>query len=245
MRKRICMVVALFCLGALGSCGGGNSGGSVINIAGNWQVAANSTVFGFTYYRCRTDQSKWVSTIRHLALSGTPCADSANLTGSLSGNKITATLDENGQNTMYTGTVAADGNSSSGTYQSPAGGCTNSDAGTFTGQRVSMLNGMFIGSFGPENSIPANIVTQLHDDGGNVTGIATITNSLCFHSMSVSGKVSGFDVELQGADNLAESQAITFRGTFRQQNKSLALSYSVAGGSCSGESGTAQLRLLR
>ena len=59
----------------------------------------------------------------------------------------------------------------SGTYQSPAGGCTNSDAGTFTGQRVSMLNGMFIGSFGPENSIPANIVTQLHDDGGNVTGI--------------------------------------------------------------------------
>ena len=46
MRKRICMVVALFCLGALGSCGGGNSGGSVINIAGNWQFTANSTVFG-------------------------------------------------------------------------------------------------------------------------------------------------------------------------------------------------------
>ncbi len=245
MRNHFCMVVVFLCLGALGSCGGGNSSGSTINVAGNWQFTANSTVFGFTSTASGQINQNGSALSGTLALSGTPCAESANLTGSLSGNKITATLDENGQNTMYTGTVAADGNSGSGTYQSPAGGCTDSDAGTFTGQRVSMLNGMFIGSFGPENSIPANIVTQLHDDGGNVTGIATITNSLCFHSMSVSGKVSGFNVELQGADNLAESQAITFRGTFRQQNKLLALSYSVAGGSCSGESGTAQLRLLR
>ena len=65
MRKRICMVVALFCLGALGSCGGGNSGGSVINIAGNWQFTANSTVFGFNIYRFRSDQSKWVGAVRH------------------------------------------------------------------------------------------------------------------------------------------------------------------------------------
>jgi hypothetical protein len=245
MRYRVCMVVVIFCLGALESCGGGNSGGSGINIAGNWQVTANSTVFGFSYTASGQVNQNGSALSGSLALSGTPCAESANFTGNLSGNKITATLDENGQNTMYTGTVSADGNSASGTYQSPAGGCTDSDAGTFSGQRVSMLNGMFIGSFGPENSIPANIVTQLHDEGGNVSGSATITNSLCFHSMNVTGNVSGFKVELHGADIQADFRAVTFHGTFNQQNKSLALYYLVAGGSCSGESGTAQLKLLR
>ena len=244
MRNRVHILVALAALSILSSCGGGG-GSSVINVAGNWQFTANSTVFGFTSTAAGQINQNGSALSGTLSLSGTPCAESANFTGSLSGNKITATLDENGQNTMYTGTVAADGNSGSGTYQSPAGGCTDSDAGTFTGQRVSMLNGMFIGSFGPENSIPANIVTQLHDDGGNVTGSATITNSLCFHSMNVTGKISGFNVELHSADDQSDSQAINFRGTFRQQYKSLALNYSVAGGSCSGESGTAQLRLLR
>ena len=202
MENRVYILVALAALSILTSCGGGG-GSSVINVAGNWQFTANSTVFGFTSTASGQINQNGSALSGTLALSGTPCAESANFTGSLSGNKITATLDENGQNTMYTGTVAADGNSGSGTYQSPAGGCTNGDAGTFTGQRVSMLNGMFIGSFGPENSIPANIVTQLHDDGGNVTGSATITNSLCFHSMNVTGKVSGFSVELQGADGLS------------------------------------------
>jgi hypothetical protein len=244
VRNRVHRLIALTAVSILSSCGGG-SGSSTINVAGNWQFTANSTVFGFTSTAAGQINQNGSALSGTLSLSGTPCAESANFTGNLNGNKITATLDENGQNTMYTGTVAVDGNSGSGTYQSPAGGCTNGDAGTFTGQRVSMLNGMFIGLFGPENSIPANIVTQLHDDGGNVTGSATITNSLCFHSMTVTGKVSGFKVELHGADVQADSQAVTFHGTFNQQNKSLALNYTVAGGSCSGESGTAQLRLRR
>lgn len=244
MRNHVCMVVVFLCLGALGSCGGGNSSGSTINVAGNWQFTANSTVFGFTSTAAGQINQNGSTLSGTLALSGTPCADSANLTGSLSGNKITATLDENGQNTMYTGTVAADGNSGSGTYQSPTGGCTNGDAGTFTGQRVSMLNGMFVGSLGPDNSIPASIVTQLHDDGGNVTGAATITNSLCFHSLNIMGRVSGFHVVLQGEDG-DTSQTVTLRGTFDPSEHSLPLTYSVVGGDCSGETGVAKLRLVR
>jgi hypothetical protein len=242
MRTQVCVMLALAGLILLASCGGGNCSGSPINVAGNWQFTANSTVFGFSYSAAGQVNQNGSSLSGTLTLSGTPCAQSASFTGSLSGNKITASLDENGQNTMYTGTVAADGNSGSGTYQSPAGGCTNGDAGTFTGQRLSMLNGMFVGSFGRDNSIPANIVTQLHDEGGNVTGAATITNSLCFHSLNVIGKVSGFNVELQGTDDLGETQAITFHGTFDQSNKSLALKYNVSGGSCAGDTGDAQLR---
>ena len=244
MLNRLCRVLVLTTLGLLASCGGGSNNGSVINVAGNWQFTANSTVFGFSYTAAGQVNQNGSSVSGTLTLSGTPCAQSANFTGSLSGNKLTATLDENGQSTMYTGTVAADGNSGSGTYQSPAGGCTDGDAGTFSGQRLSMLNGIFVGSFGPANSIPANVVTELHDDGGNVTGGATITNSLCFHSLNVAGKVSGFNVELQGAD-ADQSQTITFHGTFDPREHSLPLTYSVLGGGCSGETGAARLRLVK
>src|ERR1700723_1263089 len=135
MGNRVRILVAVAALSILTSCGGGG-GSSVINLAGNWQVTANSTVFGFSYSASGQVNQNGSALSGTLELSGTPCAESANFTGSLSGDKITATLDENGQNTMYTGTVAANGNSVSGTYQSPAGGCTDGDAGTFSGQRV-------------------------------------------------------------------------------------------------------------
>ena len=244
MKNRICAVVAVAVLCFLSSCGGGGNSGSVINMAGNWQFDAASTVFELSYTATGQVNQNGSSVSGTMNLSGTPCAESADFTGSVSGTNLSATLDENGQNVSFNGTLAANGSSVSGTYTAPAGGCTNGDAGTFTGTRVSMLNGMFVGSFGPSNSIPAIVVTRLYDYGGNVTGSATITNSLCFHSLNVTGTVEGFNVKLQGTDG-DESETITFHGTFNQPNKSLALEYAVSGGSCSGESGTAQLRQQR
>jgi hypothetical protein len=139
------------------------------------------------------------------------------------------------------GTVSADGNSGSGTHTTPAGGCTNGDHGTIVGQRLSMLNGMFMGSIGPANSLSTHIVAQLRDDGGKVTGSAVMTNSPCFHSLNITGNVSGYNVLLQGTDDEGAGQTITLRGTFERHNKSLGLTYAVSGGSCSGESGRAQL----
>jgi hypothetical protein len=44
--------------------------------------------------------------------------------------------------------------------------------------------------------------------------------------------------ELRRVEVLARVQPLMLRRTFDQQNKLLALNYSVFGGSCSGESGT-------
>ena len=243
MKNRICAVVAVTFLCFLSSCGGGGNSSSAINVAGNWQFSATSTVFGFNSTATGQLNQSGSSVSGTMSLSGTPCAQSASFTGNVSGTNFSATLDENGQNVSFNGTLAANGSSVSGTSTAPAGGCTNGDAGTFTGERVSMMNGVFIGAFGPSNSIPANVVTRLHDDGGSVTGSATITNSLCFHSLNITGSVEGFNVKLHGSSG-DESQTITFHGTFDQPSKSLTLEYAVSGGSCSGESGTAQLKYL-
>jgi hypothetical protein len=101
-----------------------------------------------------------------------------------------------------------------------------------------MLDGMFRGTLAAPNGVPANIIARFKDDGGYVTGAATLTNSLCFQSLNLTGTVSGTNVELQ---SIEETQSVMLRGTFDQQNKTLALTYSVFGGSCSGESGKAIL----
>ncbi|MGC1684473.1 MAG: hypothetical protein WA734_02525 [Candidatus Acidiferrales bacterium] len=247
MKNLVCIAILFGSLCVLNSCGGGGNnstggGSSVINVAGNWQFTVSSTVFGGS--ETATGEITQKGSSLSGALSGLNCAQTANLAGSLSGTSINATLDENGQSVSLKGTVSSDGNSGTGTYIAPDGGCTNGDAGTFVGQRLSMLNGMFVGSFGPENAIRANLVTQLHDDGGNVTGSATVTNSLCFHSLNVRGKVSGFNVELQGTEGPGGPQTISLHGTFDKLNKTLTLEYAVTGGSCSAETGTAQLRSL-
>ena len=244
MRNRVCVALALAGLILLASCGGGNSSTSAINVAGNWQFTANSTVFGYSYTASGQVSQSGSSLSGNLSLSGTPCAQSASFTGRLSGTNLTASLDENGQSTMYTGTVSPDGNSGSGTYQSPAGGCTNGDAGTFSGQRLSMLNGMFLGSFAPANSPPAHITAQLRDDGGQVEGSAVVTNSLCFHSLSITGIVSGTNVELRGQEDKSE-QIISFKGSFDRQQNLLRLTYSTAEEGCPAESGAAELRLVK
>ena len=247
MRNRASILI-LASLGALSSCGGGSGtgngsgGSSVINVAGNWQFTANSTPFDSTYTATGQVNQNGSSLSGNLTVSDDPCAQTANFSGTINGTNLSGTLDENGQIVTMMGTVSADGNSGTGTYAAPAGGCTNGDYGTIVGQRLSMVNGMFAGTFGPANSIPGNIVAQLHDGGGQVSGTVTTTNSLCFRSLHVSGTVSGYNVVLNAVDDEDASQEIDLHGPFDQRNKSLELTYAIAGGSCSGQSGTAQLR---
>jgi hypothetical protein len=226
----------------LSACGGGsatnNTVSNPVNMAGNWQLTGNSTTFGYTYAASGQINQTGSSISGTLSLSGSPCAQSTTFSGTLNGTSLSATATESGQTVSYSGTVSSDGSSASGTYSAPPGGCLNGDAGTWSGSRVSPLNGQFIGSMAAENSIRASIVAKLRDDGGHVTGVATVTNSVCFHSLSLIGSVSGNDVVLQGTE---ETQTLLLRGEVDRENKSLALTYSISGGSCSGESGKAFL----
>jgi len=219
--------------------GGGNSGNSTpVNIAGNWQFMGNSTRFGYTFTANSQINQTGSSISGTLNLSGSPCAQTADFSGSLNGMSLNAAVNESGQNTLFTGTVSTDGNSLSGTYTAPSGGCTNGDAGTWSGSRISTLNGLFRGTLAAQNGLPANVIVKFEDDGGHVIGTATLTNSLCFQSLNLMGTVSGTSVELQGTE---EMQHLILRGTLDPRSKSLALIYSVVGGSCAGESGKAIL----
>lgn len=234
--KKAALGVLLVFLSACG--GGGNSSSTPVSIAGNWQFTGKSTKFEYTYTAAGQINQTGQSVSGTLTLSGSPCAQTADFSGTLSGTSLSVTVDENGQNVSFTGTVSTDGNSASGTYTAPSGGCTNGDTGTWSGSRVSMLNGLFRGTFAAQNGLPANVIAKFKDDGGRVAGSATLTNSLCFQSLNLKGTMSGTNVELQSTE---EAQPVMLRGTFDQENKSLALTYSVLGGSCAGESGKAIL----
>lgn len=234
--ETVALGVLLVVLSACG--GGGNSSTAPVNMAGNWQFTGNSTTFGYTFTATGQVNQTKSSISGTLSLSGSPCAQTAEFSGSLSGTSLSVTANESGQNVSFTGTVSADGNSLSGTYAAPSGGCTNGDTGTWSGSRVSMLNGLFRGTLAAQNGLPANVIAEFKDDEGHVIGTATLTNSLCFQSLNLTGTVSGVNVELQSSE---ETQSLMFRGTFDQQNKSLALNYSVLGGSCASESGKAIL----
>jgi streptogramin lyase/single-stranded DNA-binding protein len=103
---------------------------------GNWQITSSSSVYGIV-----STATGWITQSGNnlsgtMTLSGTPCATSGALTGTLSGNSLSLDLNENGQHVILTGTLAANGNSASGTYAAPEGGCTAGDRGTWSGTRT-------------------------------------------------------------------------------------------------------------
>ena len=118
MTSRGYVAFVLASLGVLGSCGGGgggNGGGSGLILEGNWEFTATSSVFDIVTTATGQVNQNGSSLSGTLSLSGTPCADSASFAGTINGNNLRGTLDENGQTVTMMGTVSADGNSGSGT----------------------------------------------------------------------------------------------------------------------------------
>jgi uncharacterized protein (TIGR03437 family) len=108
------------------------------NMAGSWQFTAQSSIFGLSFSVTGQIAQTGNDVSGQLEISGTPCATSAAFNGTVSGTSaLTMNLNENGQVVVFSGTLASDGNSASGTYSAPSGGCTNGDKGTWSGQRVS------------------------------------------------------------------------------------------------------------
>src|SRR2546428_5067388 len=112
---------------------------------------------------------------------------------------------------QLTGTVATDGNSASGSYSAPAGGCTNGDTGTWTGTRTS-VSGTFSGALTIPGYMPVGLTMQLRDEGGRVTGTGTVTNSTCLSTLVINGSVSGLRVDLTGKDE-GRGGSVAFGGS--------------------------------
>jgi len=110
-------------------------GSQPAGFGGNWIFTAQSSLYGFQSGASGLVTQNGNSISGQLSVSGTPCAISAAVSGMVSGSALAMTLNENGQPVTFTGTVSADGNSASGTYAAPPGGCTNGDYGTWSGAR--------------------------------------------------------------------------------------------------------------
>jgi hypothetical protein len=106
-----------------------------INIAGNWTILSTSTKFVAQRTFAGPVGQNGSSISGSLSISGSPCAQTGTLTGTMNASSLAASLVENGQPVSLAGTVSTDGNSASGSYTAAVGGCTNGDAGTWSGTR--------------------------------------------------------------------------------------------------------------
>src|ERR1017187_9435578 len=112
------------------------------NMTGSWQFSARSLVFGLTFSVTGAITQTGSSVSGQLTINGSPCATSATLSGTVSSTEtLTMNLHENGQVVVFLGSLSSDGNSASGTYSGPSGGCTNGDTGTWSGQRSPTASG--------------------------------------------------------------------------------------------------------
>ncbi len=226
------LVILFFALALAVGCGGGNSSPSnQINITGNWQ-------FTFASIHGEIGTGSGMITQSGSSFSGTlaltsNCATSGTISGTISGTALTATLDENGQAVSLSGTVASTGSSTSGTYTAAAGGCTNGDTGTWSAARID-VSGSFAGTINPADLLPVGISLRLEDENGIVSGSAFFTHSVCFSSMTLSGKAVGSNIDLEGS---GFGGTIVLRATLDTSGKSLSLQSEVSG-SCQAESGT-------
>lgn len=164
-----------------------------INIAGTWRITGNSTAYGIVSTSTGPITQNGNSISTQLSISGTPCATSVSGTGTLSGTSITLNLNFSGQIIVFTGTVSSDGNSASGSYQAPQGGCTVGDFGTFSGVRLPSIS-----TGGVVNG--ASFGTQLPAAGsiGSLFGTALATATTAATSLPLPTTLGGVTLRING-----------------------------------------------
>ena len=137
MKALFTLLTTAILLAALSGCSGVTFQSPVnLNLAGTWQFTFHSSTAGMTATGTVPLQQNGTTLSGQMTLSGAPCATTAVLTGAISGTRINFQLQEGTQPVNFTGSIAASGNSASGTYASPSGGCTNGDTGTWSASKI-------------------------------------------------------------------------------------------------------------
>jgi Concanavalin A-like lectin/glucanases superfamily len=140
VRGFLLAVVGCFGLAACSGGGGSSQSAQVLNLGGFWQTSTVSAL-GYDSFLLGNLTQTGNEISGTLTIFGSPCASSGTLTGNISGSTVTMSLTEGLQSVSLTGTATSDGNSITGSYQTPSGGCTNGDSGTFTATRTSANTG--------------------------------------------------------------------------------------------------------
>jgi hypothetical protein len=246
--KAFLAIAVLIILGiATSGCGGGYGSSSNPQngglLAGKWTFTYVSTQGGGSATVSGTLTQTGSNFSGTVTITGS-CTTSGMITGTINGYAFTATITETGPETIsVTGTVATGGGSSAGTYQvtSATGACAaaSGDSGTWSGTLTPGTGGgggggPYIGIVRPADRMPVQLGLNFKNDGSQLSGTATFTNSACLHSMNVSGKQTGLNLELHG--DAGNDGSIELSGTTDNEGKTLTL-HSMVSGACQAESG--------
>lgn len=146
------------------------------------------------------------------------CGGVGLVTGAITGQSVTFTLNPGGTVFNFTGTISSDNTSMSGTYQAPGGACylAASTTGTWTAQLIPAVNGTFSGTFsnstymaaleGLSTANPVSVTATLNQSSNAGASNATVTGSIsaasypCFSTASLSGVISGQSLYLNVFD---------------------------------------------
>lgn len=248
MRRLICLLAVLAVIG----CGGGGSSNTQPTpqqftiTSGNWDFAGSDQAGSFIVGGNLTQSGTALTGMFHafnspcysfttdIPFNGTAGATSATMTSATVASQV------------ISATVNGGGTSGSGTFK-VTGGCADGSTGTFTATLVPSLSGKWTGSFlsvsgPPAVTTSANLAQTAGADADGLFGLsgtATLGNSVCFTSATIAASWVTGRVVLLLLNNSDGSQT-TFAGTVDNPSaaKSMSGTYSISGGSCSGDSGT-------
>lgn len=218
------LALAFFLL-VLAACGGGNSSSSSATggpLSGNWQLnlvqeePRPQAVFPVSGFLLESNNALTGSVAVPIMGDdgGTVnCGGGGQLTGNLSDQNVSFSVNPGGTVLSFTGTISSDNKSMSGSYQGPGGACfADPTTGTWSAFLVPPLNGNFSGTLSDSGymalltgvSPPAPIavsgtITQSSAFGSSnatLTGTITAQGYPCFTTVALTGTISGQNVVL-------------------------------------------------
>jgi hypothetical protein len=220
--------------------------------SGNWYLVASSQVAADASQIPQlggslTQTGTSISGVLHV--SNSPCFDWATdipVSGMVNGNSVNFVSDDVvGQIITITGAVAA--NAVSGTY-TISNGCADGDHGTINAVLVSPVTGSWTGALTSNSSNQAASISFAQDvpnpDGYSpLTGTLLLPGSTCFASGTLDpdqswtlGNIVQAIVVMSDGSQVALSGFITDAST---TGKQITVNFSVNGGGCSGQTGSA------
>src|SRR5215469_6835214 len=192
-------------------------------LAGNWQIALTPSdqvnfqprsLSGFVLQKGGALSGSLSFLIPNVQNpSSPPCAGAAAINGTVNGQALNLSVNQNGQMLTLTGSSSPDGSSMGGNYSSAAGACEPGESGTWTAALVRPVSGLFSGNFHSTSSTSYNLQDKDFQVSGNliqstntgassatVTGFITASNYQCFSSAALNGTISGSSLRLSIID---------------------------------------------
>lgn len=207
MRLRRALLLALLTLVTACSSSNSKSSSSSTSTSGNWQMSLQNSA---STQLPRTQSGSLVQTNNVITgsviFTDAPCSGVASVSGSVNGSAVSLTIDPTGLQVSLAGTLDSNQTSMSGNYTILSAGCGSSNsapqAGTFTANMVSPLNGNITGTYLSNNLVTTYAVTGQVKQGANTGDSSTpLTGSLsftgfCYATANIVGSISGTSVVL-------------------------------------------------